>query len=564
MPVKNDARTPLSSRIPLADMVAGLSVAGLLSAEAVAYSSIAGLTPEHAIFAAVTGLVVYALYGRSPFAIVSPTSSSAAILAAAIATLPVADASQKVELAYALVLCTGLIFLVAGVVRLGAIANFISRPVLHGFAFGLAVTIVIKQLPAIAGVAAKGDVFQVIAGLASQATHWRAAPLIIGGASLVVLFALKRFPALPGAFVVLALAIAAAVAGNLCSGSLACVGPINTTPQLPGIPTLTLETWSRIAQLAGPLALIVYAESWGSMRTYALRHNETLDADHELRALGLANLAAGLLRGMPVGAGFSATSANEAAGAQSRLSGFAAALAIVALMFVGVRFIAQLPEATLAAVVISALAHALDPRPLLRLWRLGRDQYVATATAASVLAFGVLNGMLIAIALSLIAVLQRFSRPQIMQLGCLAGSRDFVDVARHPEAVSEAGIAIFRPAEPIFFANCERIFHAIEMRLATLSPAPTLSPVYCVIVSLEMSSDLDSTSAEALSEFAARLARDGKTLMFARVKDAIRDLLIRAGDIELASSERSYFSVADAHDAAMAVLRRHGGAAKAD
>ena len=525
-----------------ADLVAGLSVAGLLLPEAVAYSTIAGLTPEHAIFAAVLGLLVYAIAGRSRFAVVSPTSSSAAILAAAVASFPSADPSEKLALAYGLVLFTGVLFMAAGVARLGALASFISRPVLRGFAFGIAVTIVIKQLPLIAGVKASGDPAQTLLALLSRLKSWNATGCLIGVAALAVLFSLKRFPLVPGAFVVLALGVAASMAGGLCDGQVACVGNIDAALLLPGVPSLGWNEWSRLAQLAAPLAMILYAESWGSLRTYSLRHNEPLDPSRELIALGLANTASALMRGMPVGAGFSATSANEAAGSRSRLAGVVAAAAIVLLMALGGKYIALLPEAALAAVVISALAHALDLKPLIHLWRIDRDQYVATGAALAVLVFGVLNGMLIAIALSLAAVIQRFSRPMVAQLGQLGDTRDFVDVAKHPDAKTEPGIGVHRPAEPLFFSNCERVFAHVER---------AGSPNW-VVLSIEESDDLDSTALEALIEFDNRLTKAGRTLFLARVKDSTRDLLNRAGASRLATSDRAFYSVADAVDAARA------------
>ncbi len=530
----------------MGDLVSGLSVAGLLLPEAVAYSAIAGLTPGHAIFAAVLGLIVYAIVGQSRFAIIAPTSSSAAILAAAVASFPNADASERLALAFGLVLVTGFVFIVCGLARLGSLADFIARPVLRGFAFGLAVTIVIKQLPLIAGVSARGDPFQILISLGAQAGAWNLVSLLVGSSALALLLVFRTFPALPGPFVVLTIGIVTSLTTGLCGGSTACVGSIDIQLLTPGLPSVSLENWSRLAQLAVPMTLIVYAESWGSMRTYALRRGGTLDANRELVALGLANIASGLMRGMAVGAGFSATSANEAAGARSRWSGAIAALAIIILVALGQQYIAKLPEAVLAAVVIAALAHALDPRPLVQLWRLDRDQYVALTTAVSVLIFGVLNGMLIAVAFSLVAVLQRFSRPIIATLGRLDGGRDFVDIERHPQATTDPGIGVYRPAAPIFFVNCERIFRQVECEIAK-SPGMVRA-----ILSVEESDDFDSTTLEALIEFDTRLSKAGHVLYLARVKDQARELLSRSGASQLASSERCFWSVADAVDAARA------------
>ena len=221
-----------------------------------------------------------------------------------------------------------------------------------------------------------------------------------------------------------------------------------------------------------------------------------------------------------------------------------AATAVVALMALGGGFVALLPEAALAAVVIAALSHALNPKPLIHLWRIDRDQYVALATALAVLVFGVLNGMMIAVAISLAAVLRRLSRPLVATLGQLGESRDFVDTRRHPEARIDKSVGVYRPAAPIFFPNCEKIFAEIERDIA-LAGGPAK-----VILSVEESDDFDATALDALVEFDARLTRAGRTLFLARVKDEARELLARTDARHLATPERSFWSVADAFDAA--------------
>jgi MFS superfamily sulfate permease-like transporter len=241
---------------------------------------------------------------------------------------------------------------------------------------------------------------------------------------------------------------------------------------------------------------------------------------------------------MPVAAGFSAGSASEAAGAATRWTGVIAALGLAALAFAATPLIAELPRPVLAAVVIAALTHALNLAPLIRLWRLDRDQYVGVAATIGVLMFGVLNGMLLAIALSVAALIRRLATPPLVQLGRLGDSHDYVDVARHPEAVVPAGIAIWRPAEPLFFANAEQVLGTIEQRLCADSG------LHAAVVSLEESFDLDSTALDALIEFDARLCKSGITLRLARVHDPVRDLLAVAGAEGLV--KRSSYSVDDA------------------
>jgi MFS superfamily sulfate permease-like transporter len=520
------------------DLVAGISVAGLMLPEAVAYAGIAGLGPGRAVLAAIAGSLVYALIGRSRFAIVSPTSSSAAILAAALAAMPGGAAAQGI-LATLAVAMAGALFLIAAALRLGGLTGFIARPVLRGFAFGLAITIILKQLPTLAGVSVSApDIFRLAWCLIIAIPQWHPASVMTGLVALAALLALRKIPAVPGAFLVLVLGIAASATFDLSAHGVATVGAINVRPDWPTFPHLSFVTLSRLGQMVVPLVLILFAESWGTMRALALRHADTIAPDRELGALGVANFAAALVQGMPVGAGFSAGSANEAAGATSRVAAIVAAIGLAALVLVATPWIALLPEPVLAAVVVAALTHALDPTPFTRLWKLDRDQYVAAGAALGVLMFGVLDGMLIAIALSIAAMVRRLAAPQLVELGQLASGHDFVDVARHADAVRIPGVAIWRPAEPLFFANAERVLGEIEVRLRAVPN------IHALVLSLEESFDIDSTALDALTEFGQRIAKAGCRLRLARVHDHVRDLLTKAGADAMASA--SSYSVADA------------------
>lgn len=520
------------------DLIAGLSVASLLLPEAVAYAAIAGLPPARAIFAGIAGCLAYALVGQSRFAILSPTSSSAAILAAILAAVPVAP-EDKPALATMAILLAGLVFIGAGFARLGMLTGLIARPVLRGFAFGLAINIIIRQLPAITGFAAHGNnIFELAANLAANAASWNGWSLTAGLIAIAALLALKRIPSVPGAFLVLAAGIAASLGLDLPAHGVALVGAIDTHLSMPPVPDFTFEQWSRLVQLSLPLALIIFAESWGTVSALALRHGDSLDANRELKSFGLANLASALAQGMPVGAGFSGGSAAEAAGAASKLTAVVAALGLALLLAFATPLVAHLPEAILAAVVVAALVHALNPKPFLELYTLDRDLPLALAAAAAVLFLGVLNGMLFAVLLSIAMVVQRLASPRVLRLGRLGLSHDYVDVGRHREAAELPGIAIWRPAVPLLFANADAVFRTIG------NAARAAPQINAIIISLEESVDLDSTSFEVLSAFDAEAARTGKLLLLARVHDQVRDVLLAGGKKELVT--RCTFSVADA------------------
>lgn len=530
------------------DFVAGLSVAGLLLPEAVAYAGIAGLPVQRAIAAAVAGSLAYALIGRSRFAVVAPTSSSAAILAAILATVP-GDAAEKVGLATLAVAIAGMVFLVAWGTGLGLLTGFIARPVLRGFAFGLATTIIMHQIPAIVGVTIHStDLADLAIKLVVSAPHWNSFGILVGALSLLALWFARRFPFLPGAFLVVVAASLITMAFDLANRGVAVVGPIRAVFEIPRLPSADFSTLSLLVQLTLPLVLILFAESWGTMRALALRHGDTIAPDRELAALGVANLAAAAVQGMPVGAGFSAGSANEAAGATSRAAAVIAALGLVALLTFAAPLLAHLPQATLAAVVMAALAHALDLGPILRLWRIDRDQWVAIGAAFAVLLFGVVDGMLLAIAFSIGALIQRLATPQVARLGRLPGTHEFADVSRHPEAEVFAGLGIWRPSESLFFANAERTL-GLVLRAAEADPSTRI-----VILSLEETFDLDSSALEALMEADARMATAGLQLHLARARDPLRDLLTSAGAGDLVT--RSHYSVDGAVTAALEILQK--------
>ena len=527
-------------RVAISDMFAGFAVAGLILPEGVAYAGIAGLPPGRALAAGIAGGLAYLAVGRSRFAIVSPTSSSAAILAAALATLPGSPA-ERTGLASALVVAVGVIFLGLAAFRLGSLAGFVSRPVLRGFAFGLAVTIIIKQLPKLCGVAGSGGpIWRVIGSLFASMGAWRIESLALGVSALGLLLALRRVPRMPGAVVVLAGGIALAFAVDLPAHGIAIAGPV--TLAVPGFVFPTdFAIWAKLMQLAAPIALIVFAESWGTMRGLALRHGDTISASRELAAIGVANVAAAMAQGMPVGAGFSAGSANESAGATSRVAALTAALALLLLGLFAGPLIARIPEPVLAAVVIGALTHALSPAPIVTLFRIERDQWIALAAALGVLGLGVLNGMLAAIALSIAQLLYRLSHPSVSVLGQVGESHDFIDIAAHPDAHTLPGVAIFRPNAPLIFANAEAVLREIGAQ-ARAGSAQT------IVLSLEESNDLDSTAAEVIGEFCAALAGSGRRVILARVHDRVRQVLAASGQGPLAQA--ATFSVADAVAAA--------------
>jgi len=522
----------------VADLLAGLSIAGLLLPEAVAYSHLASLPPQAGVIALFAGLVCYGLIGRSRFAIVSATSSSAAVLASALLALGASGAAQRAALAVLLVAGAGVAFALCAALRLGAMSNLIARPVLRGYAFGLALVIAVKQWPTVAGVhVTSGGFFALIVELLRGLPSWQLPSLGCGVAALLGLFALEHVRRVPGALVVITAGIVAAP--WLGAHAVALTGPIDLTLALPKLALPEGVHWPALAGFAFALMFILYAESYGSIRTYALKHDEAVQPNRDLLALGVANAVAGLLQGTPVGAGYSATSANEAAGAGSRYAGLLAAAAVLLLLALFLRWIERIPEPVLAAIVIHAVSKSLRLGVFANYFRWQRDRQVALAAVLAVLVFGVLNGLLAAIAFSLAWLLKSLASPRLSVLGHV-GQHDYVSIERYPQARTLPGMLVLRPEEPLFFANAEPLLAAARARVRA-QPDTRL-----VVLSLEQSPDLDSTALETLAEFCGWLSARGAELRVARLKERTREALLRAALPSLPAAALDYSSVDDA------------------
>jgi MFS superfamily sulfate permease-like transporter len=459
-------------------------------------------------------------------------------MAAATAALGAGDLPARVLLAGLLVPCTGLAFLLAGSARLGAISNLIARPVLRGFAFGLALVIAVKQVPALSGLNThSGSFFGLILELLHVLVAANPAALLAGLLALGGLFALERVRRIPGALVVIVSGIAAS--GWLAVRGVALTGAIHLQLSPPSFLLPTHLNWPQLIEFALALMFILYAESYSSIRTFALKHDDPVQPNRDLVALGIANLVSGLFHGTPVGAGYSGSSANDAAGAQSRAAGLLAALIILALVLLCLPYIERIPQPVLAAIVIHAVSKSLRLAPLRIYFRWRRDRLITVIAIIAVLVFGMLNGLLFAIAFSLAMLLQALARPRLVELGRL-GAHDFVSIERFANTERTPEVLVLRPEEPLLFANADPVLALARARVQRVAN------VKLVVLSLEESPDLDASSLESLAEFSGWLSQRHVELRLARLKDGAREGLLRAAILQLPPAALDYSSVDDA------------------
>src|SRR5512132_449818 len=519
------------------DLVAGLTVWAVLVPEALAYASIAGVSPVVGLYAAPGALILYAAFGSSRQLITGPGAATAALSAAIVGDLATQGASDYVQLTATLAITVGLLAIAAAVLRLGFIANFISEPVLKGFIIGLALTVMVGQLPKLFGIEkGAGNFFEQLWDFVKNIDQTSGLTLLVGGLSLVLVLGLKLWkPAIPASLVAVLLGILAVQLFGLDGSGVAIVGPIKSGLPSFGIPEVSASDFLSLLGASFGLMFIGFAEGLGAAKTYAAKEGYEIDANRELLGLGAANIGAGLSSGMVVGGSLSKTAVNASAGAKSQLSGLVVAvLTIITILFLTGLF-EDLPEATLAAVVIASLIELVDIPSLVNLYRahtkgLGRiygfaarpDFIAAVAATLGVLVFDTLPGLFIGIVVSLLLLLYRASRPHVAVLGQVPGTPgQYGDIRRHPENELEPGIALLRVEGGLFFANADTVRAAVRAHAA--EPGTR-----AVVLDAETAPFIDVSAARMLVQVTDDLRRLGVELVLTRSVGQVRDVLRRA------------------------------------
>ncbi|MGZ4591191.1 MAG: SulP family inorganic anion transporter [Actinomycetes bacterium] len=528
------------------DVVTGLVLTALLVPQGMAYAELAGLPAVTGLYTSILCLVGYAAFGPSRVLVLGPDSSLGPMIAATILPLVGADGdpARAVALASFLALLVGAFMILAGVAKLGLIADLLSKPTQIGYMNGLALTIVVGQLPKLFGFSVDADGFipelrGFVEGVSGGETV--AAALAIGSAGLAAILVLQRWlPKIPAVLAAVVLSIAAAALFDLAEHGVSLVGVL---PQ--GFPPFTIPhvSASDLALLvAGALgiALVSLTDTISTASAFAARSGQEVRANQEMIGIGAANVAAGVFQGFPVSTSGSRTAVAEQSGARTQLTGLVGAAAITVMLLFLPGLLRNLPQPTLAAVVIAAALSLADIKGTVRLWRQRRVEWsISVAAFLGVALLGVLPGIAVAIALSILNVFRRAWWPYQARLGRVEGLPGYHDVTSYPEAEQLGGLVLYRFDAPLFFANA-RTFRDQVRRLASADPRPRW-----IVVAAEPITDVDTTAADVLEELDAWLATAGVALVFAEMKDPVRSKLERYELTRPSTSDR-FFPTLDA------------------
>lgn len=509
------------------DIVAGLTVAAYLVPQVMAYARVAGLPPIVGVWAALGPLIVYAVAGSSPRLSAGPESTTAILTASVVGPIAAGDPARYAVLAAGLAVCTGAICVLARVLRLSVVAHFLSRPVLTGYMAGIAVLIAIGQLGTVTGVhVAHGSAATSVLSWARQLPEADLTTVVLAAVLLVGLLAGSRWwPTAPLPLLAVAASGAVVMLFHLRDHGVTVVGRIDGGLPAVAFPAVGGADWSRLLLPAVGVAVVAYTDSILTARAFATRHGERIDADQELLALGLTNLAAGLTHGFSVSTSGSRTAIGESTGSRTQLHSLVAAGAVVAVLLGAGPLLEQFPTAALGALVIWAATRLVDVTAFLRLARFRRSEFLlAAAATVGVLAFDILYGVLLAVALSFFDLLRRVIRPHAAVLGVAPDLPGMHDIDDNPHTQQIAGVVVYRWDSPLFFANADAFTQHILAALDAARPA-----AHALVLDAEAIVQTDLTALDALEQVRAECATRDVVFAFAQVKRELARDMERAG-----------------------------------
>lgn len=527
------------------DLTAAITSWGVMVPVALAYAGLAGVPPEAGLVTAFAALAAYAVFGTSRHLKVTVSSTMAIMSASVVGDLAGGDATAYVALTAALALTVGVLLVGGGLARLGFISDFLTKSVVTGFIFGLAITIIVGQVPKLLGVPGlTGSFPEQVVQLIGEIPNTNPPTLAVGLVALVLILVLRRISRrIPGPLIALVLGIVAVTALGLEAYDVSVVGEVATGVPLPSIPAVPVSAIPYLVLGAVGIVFLAVGESVGAGRAYASRHRYGIDPDQELVALGAANFSSGLFGGFTTDASLSQTATAETAGAKSQLASLVTAGLVLATAVVLAPLFRNLPNAVLGAIVIAAVLSLMDVAEMRRYWTWRRtDAVIAIAAMVGVLLTTVLTGMLLAVLLSVLMVLYRASRPYVAALGKMPGYRaTFGDLARHPDAEIVPGLVIIRLDAPLYYFNANVAKAQILDLISAREPSPR-----GVLIDMAATADLDVTTTDMLLDLVGDLHERSIEVLLAQVKGAVRDRMRRTGLMSRLGEDRVYLSIGSA------------------
>lgn len=520
------------------DIVAGVVLSALLVPQGMAYAELAGLPAITGLYTTVICLLAYALFGPSPYLVLGPDSSLGPMIAAAILPLAAGDENYAIALAGMLALMVGLICVAAGAARLGFVADLISKPVRIGYLAGLAITIFVGQLPKLFGfsVDADGLIGEFVAVLTNlgQTNVWT---LAVGLLTLGVILITRRVaPRLPGVLFAVLGAIAVTVIFGLPDKGVDVVGVLPQGFPSPAFPSVAASDLVLLVATAVGMSLLAIGDTISTSTGFAARRGDEVDGNQELVGIGAANLLTGLFQGFPISTSGSRTAVAEQSGAKTQLTGVVAALAVLVMLLFVPGLVRNLPQSALAAIIIAASLSLFDLAALRRLWAVRREEFVLAAVAIlGVALVGVLEGIVIAVLLSIIQFFTRAWQPHYAVMGKTPQVPGYHDVQRYPDAEQIPGLLMLRWDAPIFFANANIFRKVVREQVAATAPAPLW-----VLIAAEPVTDVDSTAADMLVDLDEELNATGIHLIIAELKDHVREKVVRYGLLDTIDNRHFY------------------------
>lgn len=520
------------------DLVAGLVLCTLLVPQGMAYAELAGLPAITGLYTTVVCLVAYALFGPSPYLVLGPDSSLGPMIAAAILPLAAGSVDRAIALAGMLALMVGLINVGAGVAKLGFVADLISKPVRIGYLAGLAITIFFGQLPKLFGFSVDGDglISETVAFLQNidQTNLWA---LGIGLLSLIIILGLKRWkPRIPGILIAVIVAIGLSAVLNLADKGVSVIGVLPQGFPLPSFPSVAISDLPLLAAAALGMSLVAVGDTISTSAGFAARKGYDVNSNQELVGIGTANLLAGVFSGFPVSTSSSRTAVAEQSGAKTQLTGIAAAILVMVMLLFLPGLVQHMPQPVLAAVVIAASISLFEYSVLRHLWDIRRSELaLAIVSILGVALVGVLEGIVIAIVLSILQFFERAWRPHSAVLGKLETIPGYHDIQRYPNALQIPELVILRWDAPLFFANAN-LFRDLVRELITKAETKP----FWVLVTAEPVTDVDTTAADMLVDLDLELNAAGIHLSFAEVKEPVHEKIVRYGLLDTIDHKHFY------------------------